>query len=118
VVPTPEEQPLLDLFEQCRDHFQEDLAPPESSTPPDPRLLSAFIHALPWIAEPTVQELHEHLVTLAAAPGEGLASDPSSTLVEKILQAAVIVHLRDLRDLMSNNFYIRQVQSPLQLASP
>lgn len=108
VVPTHEEQPLLDLFLKCRDHSQQDL-PSEGNTSSDPRLQSSFIQALPWIAEPPVQALHQHLVTLAAPPGKGFVQDPPTMLLEQILQAAVIVHLRDLRDLMGNNFYMRQV---------
>ena len=103
-------QPLLDLAQRCKDLCHQDL-PPEGNVESDPHLQTLFIHSLPWVAEPPVVELHDYLVTLTAGPGKSFKPHaPSTVLREKFLEAAVVTHVRKLRRLMEDKFYLRQVR--------
>lgn len=80
--------------------------------PLDPRLHSALLHALPWVAEASVAELHPHLVKLAAPPGEGFQLEPAQLLAESMLHEAIVTHIVDVNASLSHGyFYLRQVRT-------
>ena len=112
VGPTQHPQALQALFEECREKWREHVP---VDMPSDPRLRSAFIDFMPWIAEPAVAQLHQHLVTLAAPPGEASVRDQDTVLLENLLEAAVIVHLDGLnKRIKEASHYTRQVCTPSQ----
>jgi hypothetical protein len=90
---TDQPQALVALFQECQEQWRRD---PQVEMPGDSRLRSAFIDYLPWIADPAVVQVHQHLVTLAAAPGKAFVTDEPAVRLERLLQEVTVLYVHDL----------------------